>query len=69
MWIARDLPRGKDRLGYLVLYEEKPIRNPKGDFHRACSAMNLNKGLFPEIINENSPVEVELKVKEKQVCG
>lgn len=60
MWIARD--KNED----LWLYENKPYTFCMDIFlmqtdDELCD--KLNKDLFPEVTFENSPVEVELKIK------
>ena len=59
-WIARD----KD--GMLFIYTQPPSINPiredvymvnNGDF------LSIDKNLFPEVTFENSPKEVEIKLK------
>ena len=59
MWIARD----KD--GDLFLYRVKPARNDNifvvpGNY----GMIRLADSAFPEVTWENSPVEMELKIKE-----
>lgn len=56
-WIARD----KD--GRLYLYTLRPVRiNEKGYF-RSNFELRIDSDLFSEVTWENSPVEVELKIK------
>lgn len=57
MWIARD----KD--GKLYFYNLKP---DKIDNYFQCDfggMLRINPNLFPDVTWENSPVEVELKLK------
>lgn len=58
MWIARD----KD--GTLCIYKGKPSRY-EGFFDNGTnySTIYLESKLFPEITWENSPQEIELKIK------
>lgn len=62
LWIARDMDGG------LYLFENKPT---KGSYRFTCGYvyddyMQLDSDEFPEVTFENSPVEVELKIKEEQ---
>ena len=60
MWIARD--KNED----LWLYGNKPYTFGMDIFHTQTDdelCGKLNKDLFPEVTFENSPVEVELKIK------
>ena len=59
MWIARD------KSNSLNLYSSKPIKN-KRCFVKASSedyVANIWSDLLPEITFENSPQEIELKLK------
>ena len=61
MWLARD----KD--GMLYLYTEEPYKS-KNAYYMAidkCRSVALDRNCFPEVTFENSPVEVELKIKEE----
>lgn len=59
MWIARD----KD--GELFLYRVKPARHNYMFVELGnCGMTRLADDEFPEVTWENSPVEVELKIKE-----
>ena len=57
LWIARDLD------GYSLLYIEKPIKK-EGYFEHIPNTkwFTISSNLFPEVIFENSPQEVELKL-------
>ena len=66
MWIARE------ENGELLLFAEKPIHN----FHTksymnqsgwcdGCYIGELESDIFPEVTFENSPIEVELKLKNR----
>lgn len=64
MWLARD----KD--GSICLYEQKPIKGDEyfmggkvedSDSFIVCESLNPSD--FPEVTWENSPIEVELKLK------
>ena len=59
MWIARD------KNDSLNLYSSEPIKHIRC-FVKASSedyVANIWSGLFPEVTFENSPQEVELKLK------
>lgn len=63
LWIARD----KD--GLLYLWKEKPKRiEERGWFNTEKGHLgvvgDLNTSDFPEVTYENSPMQVELKLKE-----
>ena len=63
LWIARDSN------GELWIYDHKPIKF-KNKFHtdarsKESNAYELPKWLFNEITFENSPQQVELKLKSK----
>ena len=58
MWIARD----KD--GSLALFRYKPFKMRYDTFDKFCGdIIELDKNLYPEVTFENSPQEVELKLK------
>lgn len=61
MWIARG------KYGYLRLFDSKPKldENGTGWVCKGGSALYLLPFKFPEVTFENSPVEYELKLKEK----
>lgn len=68
MWIARD-PNGE-----LYLFDEKPYYRVDYGFwmHHPYAPLNADKmvihdiyGEFEDITFENSPIEVELKIKSK----
>ena len=58
MWLARD------RNGMLYVYEKRPIRK---DEMFLCSDGDMDVVMWdiPNVTWENSPVEVELKIKEE----
>lgn len=59
-WIARD----KD--GRINLYKQRPIRNNRfGAWNRKWWALYFLSSDFPEVTWENSPQQVELKLKER----
>ena len=62
MWIARE------ENGLLALWSKKPYLGwydgPKWMAKGAFTADEINKELFPEVTFENSPVKVELKIKD-----
>ena len=60
LWIARD----KD--GLLYLHIDKPMRVRSFFINESNRSIWIDKDLFPEVTFENSPVEVELKIKEEQ---
>lgn len=58
LWIARD------KVGYLYLYDKKPMReedyfdsNDEGKYNTL-----LHSSYFPEITFENSPQQIDLKL-------
>ena len=60
MWIARDKSKS------LYLYNDKPIKETDSCFYPKKgndSMLYINERMFPEVTFENSPVEVELKLK------
>lgn len=57
MWIARDL-----RFNGLYLYKEKPVLDGNMWFSEDYP-YTIDNLLFPEVTFENSPMEVELKLK------
>ena len=57
MWIARDLR------GDLYLYTEKPEKIALYGYFTGDDWFELNTNAFPEVTFENSPQEVELKIK------
>lgn len=61
MWLARDLGGG------LYFYEDKPNRNEEEGFFDSgtdpFSCAKIYDNSHPEVTWENSPVEVELKLK------
>lgn len=60
-WVARDLE------GPLYLYKKRPKRETVAFFPvdpNDNSYFSIDSELFPEITWENSPVKVELKVKQ-----
>lgn len=58
MWIARDVS------GYICLHEIRPIlTKSKDEYISKGKYMVLNSNMFPEVTFENSPKEVELKIK------
>ena len=62
MWIARD----KD--GMLYLYEDEPkLAYSNAHYFDAANGKcyDLPIGLYPEVTFENSPMEVELKIKKQ----
>ena len=61
MWIARD----KD--GSLFLYDTKPIRSWEYFYSRRGFdiGIELNPYTFIEVTFENSPMEVELRIKKQ----
>jgi len=63
MWIARDKNQE------LWVYKDKPVRGWEGfEEEGYCpDSFMIPQDLFPEVTWENSPVEVELKIKE--ICG
>jgi hypothetical protein len=67
LWIARDVCNI-----HLKLFYEKPVENEGGWVVKHLDKLNrmyygdfisINKDLFPEVTFENSPMEVELKIK------
>ena len=61
MWIARD------KTGSLNLYSSRPIKRERC-FVKASSedyVANIWSGLLSEVTFDNSPVEVEIKIKTK----
>ena len=64
LWIARD------KTGELYLYLEEPGKADEHFFIRDCDEITAFKALelqiwdFPEVTFENSPMQVELKLKE-----
>lgn len=64
-WIARN----KGKWGGLFLYLGRPTKKLDGSFDAYVGngiRIALNPKDFPEVTFENSPVEVELKIKEEQ---
>ena len=59
LWLARD------KSGYLLLFENTPIRKRNGFYSLEGYYYVLLGDLFPEVTWENSPQEVELKLVEK----
>ncbi len=62
LYVARD-----KKTGDVWLYSAEPARHPEfGSFGIKYpeEQMCLGKDVFPEVTWENSPVEVELKIKE-----
>lgn len=60
LWIARD------KNGFLRLFGEEPYKNKKRDeWEPIIGSIWLNDSDFPEVTWENSPIEVELKLKEE----
>lgn len=59
LWIARD------KSGFVLLFESKPIRKGNGFYSLEGHYYVLFGGLFPEVTFENSPQEVELKLIKK----
>lgn len=61
MWATRD------KNGGINLWWKMPIRHHLNDavWEGGMYMGILNKRLFPELTFENSPMEVELKIKEK----
>lgn len=61
MWIARD----KD--GELWVFGDKPFTDRCNTYWtiRAGAAIKVDKKVLPEVTFENSPKEVELKLKKK----
>ena len=58
MWIARD------RNGILQISDMRMMKGKNEFFPSSLSqVMYLNEDLFPEVTFENSPQEVELKLK------
>ena len=58
MWIARD------RNGILQISDMRMMKGKNEFFSSSQSqVMYLNEDLFPEVTFENSPIEVELKLK------
>ena len=59
LWIARD------ESGYIYLYESKPvlIAGCSGRIWSGDDAFELDPDSCPEVTFENSPMEVELKLK------
>lgn len=57
MWIARD------KSGELYLYNNKPVREDETFSNTTSWLQWLCPRTFPEVTWENSPVEVELKIK------
>lgn len=60
LWIARDSN------GLLTVYNEKPnlYYNEYWDGDYSTQCIDLPKEMFPEVTFENSPMEVELKLKQ-----
>lgn len=64
LWIARN----NGKWGCLTLFFRKPTKKLDGSFQASvCDpySIQLNGNEFPEVTFENSPVEVELKIKEE----
>lgn len=60
MWIARDSD------GYSQLYAEKPIKKERYfESVPGTRTFTISCLLFPEVTFENSPVEIELKIKKE----
>jgi len=60
MWIARDKNQR------LYIYKNKPERGRESFEEDDCyrlTCFEISQTLFPEVTWENSPVEVELKIK------
>lgn len=79
MWLARDKVKryciGKVGAGELFLFEHKPrIKEEFGtifwgvddDVDNMFDCIQINRNRFPEVTFENSPIEVELKIKENK---
>lgn len=73
MWIARSKKVGVDSKGKditdLYLYYYKPVKT-KNIFHCAYKDIYrcyylIDSRLFPEVTFENSPQEVEIKIKQR----
>lgn len=61
MWIARD------RNGILQISDMRMMKGKNEFFPSSQSqVMYLNEDLFPEVTFENSPQEVELKLKQNE---
>lgn len=61
LWIARD------KSGLLFLYEGRPQRNDRYFYNTPTgNSVKVEESLFPELTWENSPREVELKLKDKE---
>lgn len=64
IWIARD------KNGYLYAYAEKPDKDDVYSEFKVANFgddfMPLRRDLLPEVTYDNSPVEVELVIKEKE---
>ena len=52
----------RDKSGYLLLFENTPIRKGNGFYSLEGCYYVLLGDLFPEVTWENSPQEVELKL-------
>lgn len=59
---GNDLGIARNRSGFLWLFEEKPTKDSVGFINEGHS-MRINRGLYPEVTFENSPMEVELVIK------
>ena len=61
LWIARD----KDNT--LIIFQSKPLLDNKCNWYEILNEdfMLIPEYLFPEVTFENSPQEVELKLKNK----
>ena len=63
-WVARD---GLERVNELCVYNEKPIRPSEDSLAiwrtTGGGVLRLPKEMFPEIIWESEPVEVELLIR------
>lgn len=60
LWIARD------KNGFLRLFGEEPYMNKKGDeWEPIIGSIWLNDSDFPEVTFNNSPQQVELKLKDR----
>ena len=60
LWIVRN------RFGDLLLYDNKPkVNKVTCEITSIGGFYNINNNLFPEVIFENSPQQVELKLVDK----
>ena len=61
LWLARD------KSGYLLLFENIPIRKGNGFYSLEGYYYVLHGELFPEVTFENSPQRVELELPDLHI--